>query len=166
MVGPGFGWATLVVGTLIVLIAVAGFMWSMVRNRGRYESPGETVNPADDIYLRPLIRARERLDRLVTKHGNDPNIKVIGGEAIKEVDELIRHTEDVLRSDLGGHRRDLKSQLNEVRAEVESLVDDLEQSATDVQVDESSNALRESLSRIQSLSASLDEAEQLTDRNL
>ncbi|MCC7433232.1 MAG: hypothetical protein IT363_01000 [Methanoregulaceae archaeon] len=166
MGGPVFALGPLVVVALLVVIGIAGLVWSMARNRSRYDTPGETVNPADQVHLRPLIRARERLDDLLAKHGNDPNIKVIGSEARKEVDELIKHTEDMLRSELSGHRSDLKSQLAEVRGEVESLVSDLEQSAVETQVDDASTTLRESLSRIQSLSASLDEAEQLTDRNL
>jgi len=162
----GLALGPLVVVALLVVIGIAGFVWSIARNRSRYETPGDSVNLADQVHLRPLIRARDRLDTLLAKHGNDPNIKVIGSEARNEVNELIKHTEEMLRSELSGHRSDLKAQLAEVRGEVESLVSNLEQSAVEVQVDDASTTLRESLSRIQSLSASLDEAEQLTDRNL
>ena len=61
---------------------------------------------------------------------------------------------------------ELVGQFEDARAQIDELVDDLEKTAAETQSAEASDALRQSLSRIQSLSASLDEAEQLTDRNL
>lgn len=160
VLGPMF-----LVVVVVGLVAV-GLALSMMRNRKRYETPVEQVDVDDQIYIRPLLRSRQRIEDLLLKHGNDPNVKVIGGEALGEIDALLNHTKDMLKSDLGAHRSDLTAQLADARAGVEGLVSDLEKTVTTERADDASKALRESLGRIQSLSASLDEAEQLTDRNL
>lgn len=156
----------LILGVVIVAAVVMGLMFSMARNRKRYETPIEQVSLDDQIYIRPLLRSRQRIEDLLLKHGDDPNVKVIGSEALTEIDALLDHTKEMLRSDLGAHRQDLNAQLAEARQGVDDLVGDLERTVTVERADDASKALRESLGRIQSLSASLDEAEQLTDRNL
>lgn len=154
----------------LVLIAVTlvfvGLAVSARRNKQHYETPIEQVSLNDQIYIRPLLRSRQRIEDLLLKHRDDPSVKVIGSEALTEIDALLQHTTEMLRSDLGAHRPELTAQLAEVRAGVETLVTDLERTVTVERADDASKALRESLGRIQSLSASLDEAEQLTDRNL
>lgn len=160
----------LVLGPIMILgiltLVLVGLAISVSRNRKRYESPVEQVNLDDQVYIRPLLRSRQRIEDLLLKHSNDPNVKVIGTEALGEIDALLNHTKEMLRSDLGAHRQDLNAQLAEARQGVEDLVGDLERTVTVERADDASKALRESLGRIQSLSASLDEAEQLTDRNL
>lgn len=149
-----------------MVVVVGALIWSISRNRDRYAQPGQNLHPSREAHLRPLLKSRVDLEDLVKRYANNPNVKIIGGEALAEMDALIRHAEEVLQADVSSHRAEIQSQLSEARAEVEALVKDLQATAVKSETEEASSALRESLSRIKSLSSSLEEAETLTDRNL
>lgn len=160
------GSAVILMIPLLLILVLAGLMISLNRNKQRYSTPEEQIRPSDRVYVNPLLKSRARLETILEKYGSHPNVKVIGGEALGEIDQLIQHAETVLKTELPEHRKELVAQFEDARAQIDDLVDDLEKTAAETQSAEASDALRQSLSRIQSLSASLDEAEQLTDRNL
>lgn len=162
----GVGSLLVLMVPLLLILLLAGLAISLAKNKARYSTPEHRIKPSDQVYVRPLLKSRARLESLLQRYGHDPNVKVIGGEALTEIDQLIQHAETVLKTELPAHRKDLVAQFEDARAQIDELVGDLEKTAAETQTTDTSNVLRESLSRIQSLSASLDEAEQLTDRNL